>query len=75
MKSNLEVRMCPKCGKPMDEQPKFPGLWVCEDGKIPLNDAPPFRFKCDGLELTNEGARALHTEILRLHATDRKAPK
>ncbi len=39
----------------MEEQPKFKGLWTCPD-KTPINDAPPYEFKCDGMELTEEGA-------------------
>jgi hypothetical protein len=49
------MKPCPNCGKPMEEQPKFKGLWTCPD-KIPINDAPPFQLKCDGMELTEEGA-------------------
>lgn len=57
---------CPECGKAMEEQPKFPGLWVCPDGKIQLNDAPPFRFKCYGMELTEAGANALENEMMKI---------
>ena len=50
------IKPCPICGKPMAEEAKFPGLWICPDGKIQLNDSPPYRFKCDGLMLTKEGS-------------------
>lgn len=67
------MRPCPKCGKPMVEAPKFPGLWQCPDYRVRLNDVPPFEFKCTGMELTREGAEALEVEILRLHIEDVKS--
>jgi hypothetical protein len=62
------TRPCPECGKPMIEEPEWKGLWTCPDSKIKLNDAPPFRFKCDGKELTNEGVEVFETEYIRLIA-------
>ena len=59
---------CPNCKKPMIEEPKFPGLWMCPDGKIRLNDSPPYRFKCEGKELTDGGAEAFHRELCRQSA-------
>ena len=65
---------CPKCGKEMSEEPKFPGLWTCPDSKIRLNDEAPFKFKCDGIKLTVDGAVAfedeLHRAALRKHLED-----
>jgi hypothetical protein len=49
---------CPNCGKPMAEMPTFPGYWKCPDYSVPLNDAPPYRFKCEGSHLTAAGAAA-----------------
>jgi hypothetical protein len=50
------IKPCPFCGKPMEEQPKFPGLWMCPDYRNPINDAPPFEYKCRGIEMTDEAA-------------------
>ena len=50
-------RQCPKCGKPMRECPKWPGLWQCVDYGKPINDAKPYRYKCTGLEITDEGVQ------------------
>ena len=57
---------CPECGKPMAEEPKWRGLWTCPDSKVRLNSAPPYQFKCNGLQLTDEGAALFHNEMLRL---------
>lgn len=51
----------------MSEELKFPGVWYCPDSKIRLNDKPPFKFKCDGMELTDAGVRELHRELMRLY--------
>ena len=59
---------CPKCGKPMSEMPTFPGYWKCPDYSIALNDRPPYRYKCEGSHLTDEGARSLNEEIVRLQS-------
>ncbi len=52
---------CPKCGKPMAEQPRFKGLWMCPDYINALNPdhGPPFDYRCDGMELTDDGAEEL----------------
>lgn len=63
-----QPRLCPKCGKTLAEERKFPGLWTCPDSKILLNDARPFRYKCDGMHLTDDGARAFGEELNREHA-------
>lgn len=63
----ITFKPCPKCGKPMAEEPKFKGLWMCPDGKIRLNETAPFAFKCDGMKLTNAGVKALENELLRQH--------
>lgn len=62
----IEVKPCPKCGKPMREQPKFRGLWTCPDYQHAINDAPPFQYKCTGMELTPEGQSALQDEIFKI---------
>jgi hypothetical protein len=60
------VHLCPKCGKQMNEEASFPGLWMCPDYKVRLNDSPPFRFLCTGSEITKAGADALAEELNRL---------
>lgn len=50
------MKPCPKCGKPMVEAPKFPGLWQCPDYRTPINDGPPFEFKCRGIAGGNAAA-------------------
>lgn len=57
--------ICPKCGKQMAEEPKFKGYWMCPDGKVLLSDFPPYIRKCDGSELTQEGAADLEDELMR----------
>ncbi len=57
---------CPKCGKPMEEAPKFPGLWQCPDYKWPINDRPLYRFKCCGMEITPQGYADIEAEIMKL---------
>lgn len=59
---------CPICGKPMGEEPYFPGLWTCPDYKIPVNDSPPYEFKCTGSEMTQVAVDALDRELHRLWA-------
>jgi len=34
---------------------KWPGLWQCPDYIKPLNDRPPFKFKCTGTIITQRG--------------------
>lgn len=58
-----EIYLCPKCGKAMEEAPKWPGMWSCPDYKNALNDSPPFRYKCTGSKLTDEGADLLESEL------------
>lgn len=65
--SIIQTKPCPKCGKPMTEQVKFPGLWACPDYSEPLNDAPPFRYRCEGITLTEAGAVAFEAELLRVY--------
>lgn len=52
----------------MKEEPKFPGLWICPDGRVRINESPPYRFKCAGVELTEEGTEALQKEIWKQYA-------
>lgn len=57
------AKPCPKCGKPMEEAPQWKGMWMCPDYKKALNDSPPFKYKCKGMELTEEGAKLLDEEL------------
>lgn len=57
---------CPKCGKPMVEQVKCAGMWLCVDYLKPLNDAAPFEYACTGKHLTPEFYVALEAELNRL---------
>lgn len=57
---------CPICNKPMVEQPKFNGLWLCEDYIDPTNSATPFTFKCKGMHLTEKGSEAFDAELRRI---------
>lgn len=59
------MKLCPKCGKTMEESIGFPGLWCCPDSKILMNDEPPFMFKCDGLEITDEARYQFDREVIR----------
>ncbi len=52
----------------MVEESGFPGLWRCPDYGPPLNDAPPYKYKCRGMEITEEGAEAFDRECQRLFA-------
>jgi hypothetical protein len=63
---NIE-RICPECGKLMVEEKKWPGLFVCPDNKIRLNDSPPFRFKCTGMEVTDEAVEQFDRAIWKLY--------
>lgn len=49
---------CPKCGRPMAEETMFRGLWTCPRYATMISKNP-LKFRCDGFELTNEGAQAL----------------
>jgi len=60
---------CPKCQKPMIENPKWPGQWSCPDYKKALNDRPPFRFKCTGQHLTEEGEALFEDALLKAQAS------
>lgn len=60
-----EAHLCPKCGKEMREEPRFPGLWCCPDYKIRLNERPPYQFKCNGTEVTEAGVKAFDAECRR----------
>lgn len=59
----MKPRPCPKCGKPMAEEPQFKGLWMCPDYKLAINSRPPFRYKCTGSKLTKAGAKALQEAL------------
>ena len=63
------MKPCPECGKPLDEQEGWPGLWKCPDYTcINPDDGPPFEFKCRGMEVTDEAADAFDDAVLRLIA-------
>lgn len=59
---------CPKCNKPMIEQPVFPGLWLCPDYVKPINDRAPYKFKCTGMRLTEAGERSFTEEVNKIIA-------
>ena len=50
----------------MSEAQKFPGLWTCPDFSTPLNDSPPYRYACTGMEVTDAGLEAFEQECLKL---------
>ncbi len=52
----------------MEEEPGWPGLWRCPDNKVRLNDAPPFRWKCNGKEITEEAVEAFEDAYAKLIA-------
>jgi len=52
----------------MEENPEWPGLFLCPDGKIILNDTPPVERKCTGISITQEAADAFDAECLRIIA-------
>lgn len=68
------MKPCPKCGRPMTECRKFKGLWMCPGYEKPLNDKPPFRYECEGMDLTPDGARnfreALNDEFWKRKASE-----
>lgn len=49
----------------MIENPKWKGDLNCPDYITALNDRPPFRYKCTGSELTDEGAALLEEELMK----------
>lgn len=57
MTNETNGHSCPKCGKPMSEQKKFSGLWTCPDFKNPLNNAAPYRFKCNGMFIEDRAVK------------------
>ena len=63
-----DEKKCPKCGKPMTENKGWRGLWVCPDYKHALNDKPPFRYKCNGTILTDEGVAEFDEAVMRIMA-------
>lgn len=69
----MSAMICPKCGKAMIEEPKFPGLWQCEDYRNPINASPPYQFRCNGMVLTEEGQKAFEAELLRLWINKHKS--
>jgi hypothetical protein len=54
----------------MVEEPSFPGLWTCLDGKVCLNpnDGPPFQFKCRGIVVTQKARDAFDAACLKIIA-------
>jgi ribosomal protein L37AE/L43A len=53
---------CPKCGKALVEQKKFPGLWVCVD-YVTTDTKPPYRYKCNGMRITRKAAKDFRQEL------------
>jgi hypothetical protein len=49
----------------MHEQ-KFKGLWTCPDYQNPINDAPPYKYKCDGMMIEDAAATAFADECRRI---------
>lgn len=47
----------------MTEQSKWLGLWTCPDFKTAINDSPPFRYKCTGMELSPAAQAEFFSEI------------
>jgi len=60
------MKKCPNCGKEMVESPGWLGLFICPDYVTPTNSAPPFEYKCQGMEITDAGAEAFLDEIERI---------
>jgi hypothetical protein len=50
----------------MVEQTKWRGLWICPDGIHPINDKPPFIYKCQGMKITQNGADAFMAAFLKI---------
>ncbi len=64
MSATVAVFACPLCGKPMSEEAKFPGLWLCPDGKVEVAVVDGKHiFACDGMHLTKQGANDLLSEM------------
>jgi hypothetical protein len=57
---------CPDCGKPMIEAQSWPGLWLCSDSQEPINDSPPYRYACPGMEITKAGMELFRAEFRRV---------
>jgi hypothetical protein len=62
------MKDCPKCGKPMVENPKWRGHWMCPDYTTPINEAPPFQYRCTGQYFTQAAVDDFWRESLRLTA-------
>ncbi len=52
----------------MEEQKKFRGLFCCPDLAVRLSDEPPFRYKCSGMVMTDQGAKEFEAELWRTKA-------
>lgn len=60
---------CPKCGKPMIEQPKWEGLWTCPDYQKPIGKrGKVFVYKCTGMKILKKGVQAFDREVEKLIA-------
>lgn len=59
------TKLCPKCGKPMQENPNWEGMWMCPDSVKAINDSPPFRYVCTGKKITRKGYKALEDALNR----------
>ncbi len=64
----MKKKLCPKCGKEMYEQGNWSGLWMCPDYRRAINDAPPFKYKCNGIiaeEIAGQSFEEACEEIIR----------
>ena len=66
MRMNVDLHLCPLCGRTMIEEPEWPGLWVCPGNRVRLNDSPPYRFECLGSVFTDQAVVVFEAELNRL---------
>ena len=59
-------RFCLECGKELEECPSWPGVWICPDYKEPINSTVPYKYKCTGMEIEDEGMEAFAKEMQKL---------
>lgn len=59
------IVFCRECGKQMEPNPGWLGTWICPDSRLILSDSPPYKRKCNGFEISDEGVKAFEDECLR----------
>lgn len=64
--SEEQKHICPQCGKPMVENPQWLGVWFCPDYIEPINDRAPFKYKCEGLEISDAAADECDADFMRM---------